>query len=127
MGEPGQGITHPKIIDKPELKSPLRYLVEGSVTLALWAIWLYWVLPILTLFFWFIGLRFFFQTAISNVALRELAEILKDSGITILIIFVLKLAWIYYNYFAIFKRKGERRKQVSVCSDEAITKFFNII
>ena len=59
MGKSRQRFAQPKIIDKPELKSPLRYLVEGSITLALWAIWGYWILPLLTLVLWLIGIEFF--------------------------------------------------------------------
>lgn len=126
MGEPGQGYPHPKIIDRPELKSGFRHFLEGSITVMLWALWLYWILPVLTLLLWFFGLRFFFLKVFSKNILSELFEIIKNGGAVILIILTVTIIWIYYNYNFIFKRKGERRKRISVCPDETIAKFFDV-
>jgi len=113
MGKPRQRTTYSLIIDKPELKSPLRHLIEGSITLALWAIWIYWLIPLVTLFLWALGLKLFYQSVIVDVALFELIELLKSGGTVILIVIILNIIWIFYNYQMIFKRKGDRRKQVS--------------
>ena len=126
MEESRQRVAHPKIIDRPELKSPLRHLVEGSITFALWAIWLYWILPLLTLFLWLLGFKIFYQELVAKAGFAELLELLRNGGIAILIIIILKFAWIYYNYFLMFKRKGERRKQVRISPDKVIAQFFKV-
>lgn len=126
MGEPGQRISPKKIIDKPELKSPARHLVEGSITAVLWVIWLYWVLPILTFFLWFFGLRFAYHQLFPLGGIRELLGILRNGGYAIIIIFILNLLWIYYNYRMIFKRLGERRRKESKTTHDLIAKTFDI-
>jgi len=126
MGKSRQRPAHPKIINRPELKSPLRHLVEGSITLALWAIWLYWIAPLLTLFLWLLGFKFFYLALFAKAGFAELVEVLRNGGLAILIIIILKFAWIYYNYFMIFKKKGERRKQVRISSDKVMAQFFNV-
>lgn len=126
MAEPGQGAAHPEIIDRPKLKSPFRHFVEGSVTLTLWAVWLYWILPILTIFLWLLGVRFFYYKIFLGRSLIQLLEVMKEGAIAILLIFILNLFWISYNYRFIFKRVGERRKQVRKCTDKMVADFFKI-
>ncbi len=66
MEESGQRSTHTKIIDRPVLKSPLRYLFEGSFTLALWALWVYWLMPIFTLLLWVFGFHLYYSENITR-------------------------------------------------------------
>ncbi len=126
MEKSRQRNPHPKIIDRPELKSPIRHILEGSITLALWAVWLYWVLPLITLILWLLGIKMFYMQIFSEDIFMALIRILKNGGAAILIILTLKLIWIYYNYHIIFKRKGYRRKEFQAHPDKAASKFFEV-
>lgn len=126
MDESGQRATHPKIIDRPEFKSPLRHLTEGSITVVLWAIWLYWLLPVITVFLWVFGFKFFYQTLFASEGFAKLFEILRKGGVAVLVILTLQLVWIFYNHQFIFKKRGTRRKSAPIASDESMAQFFNL-
>jgi poly-beta-1,6-N-acetyl-D-glucosamine biosynthesis protein PgaD len=116
----------PPIIDKPEFKSPLRYLFEGSFTLALWALWVYWILPIFTLLIWIAGIQLFRYEIFIKGGLEELINILKNGGRIVLFITLIMLGWTYYNYLW-FLRRGERRnKSELITFDKDIAQFFNV-
>ncbi len=126
MGKPGSRTTDDKIIDKPDLKSPLRNLIEGSLTAFLWAVWVYWMIPLLTLVLWLFGVRMFYLSIFNHIHLSELREILFNGGFVIIIILTLNLLWINYNYYLIFKRLGNRRKAPQAYSEEKLAGYFSI-
>jgi poly-beta-1,6-N-acetyl-D-glucosamine biosynthesis protein PgaD len=126
MGESGPRVSYPQIIDKPKLKSPLRHFLEGSITAGLWALWAYGALPLLTIFLWALGIKFFYQKLLGENGFNQLVEILKNGGTVIIIILTIKLVWIYYNYYMIFKRLGRRRLQSTVCPDATFAAFFHV-
>ena len=126
MAESGQRSPHPKLIDRPELKSPFRHLAEGAVTTMLWAVWLYWLLPVVTIFLWAVGVKFFYETLFAGSGFSKLLEVLRNGGIGIIAILTLQLVWVYYNYKIIYKRLGERRKKGHIPSDKVITRMFKI-
>lgn len=84
--------------------------MEGSLTVILWLVWVYFILPVFTVMLWFFGVKLFYQKLIIEGGLEQLGNILLNGGIAILVIFVLQTVWISYNYYFIFKRFGERRK-----------------
>ena len=119
-------ISYPKIIDRPELKSPFRYLIEGSITLFLWSVWVYWILPVLTVILWFFGVELFHSIFITQAGYIEFIGILKAGGLVVLIISLIMLSWVYYNYFW-FLRRGERRnKSVLISLDKDVAEMFNV-
>lgn len=126
MGESRPRVSYPQIIDKPELKSPLRHFLEGSITAGLWMLWAYGALPLLTVLLWALGIKFFYQKLLGESAFKQLVEILKNGGNVIIIILSIQLVWIYYNYYMIFKRLGRRRLQSTVCPDATFAAFFHV-
>ncbi len=126
MGKPGPRLTCPKIINDPKLKSPFHYLVEGSLTLALWAMWLYWIMPLATLLLWAVGVKYLHRTIIASAGLQELIKILENGGYVILIVLTINLLWINYNYFMIFKRLGNRRSNGRKGTDEQACRVFHV-
>ncbi|NQS99810.1 MAG: poly-beta-1,6-N-acetyl-D-glucosamine biosynthesis protein PgaD [Candidatus Omnitrophica bacterium] len=126
MDQSRQRATHPQIIDRPEFRTPLRRLTEGSITTILWAIWLYWLLPVVTVFLWVFGFKFLYQTLFTGEGFAKLFEILRRGGVAVVIILTLQLLWIYYNHQFIFKRKGSRRRAVPRASDKTLAQFFNL-
>jgi len=126
MGKPRQRPTHPVIIDRPELRSPLRNLIELSLTGILWSLWIYFITPAVTLFLWFVGIKFFYQALFPGGGFIELFGVMKNAGLTIIIVFTINMIWINYNYYWIYKRFGERRKQSVACSNIKFAHFLKI-
>jgi len=123
MAKSGPGSSPPKIIDEPKLKSPVRQLTEGSITTALWVLWLYIIFPALTSLLWLLGFKYFYDALFPLGGLSQLIIILKNTGLFIVVILAINTAWIYYNYHFIYKRLGERRKRSFLPEDSAIASF----
>lgn len=117
MEKPGQRTAYTKIIDEPRLKSPFRYLVEGSVTLFLWSVWAYWISPLVTALLWFLGIQLFQRELITKAGIEEFLDILQTGGLLVLFITFLMISWVYYNYVWFLKR-GERRGNAAVLADD---------
>lgn len=127
MGKPGPRSSHIEIIDRHDLKSPLRRAVEGVVTVALWAAWAYWILPVLlTVVLWVFGIRMIYLSLFDPEHLRELQEILFNGGISILVIFLFNIAWIAYNYHFIYRKFRKRRRQGCVSAEVRIAGHFKV-
>jgi len=120
MEKPGQRDQIPQIIYDRKLKSPLRYLVEGSITLFLWAVWAYWILPIATLIVWILGVEIYYESIVQNATSVELLNILKNGLTVVIIILTAKYIWMAYNYYIIYKRNKHRRVIASVCPIETM-------
>jgi poly-beta-1,6-N-acetyl-D-glucosamine biosynthesis protein PgaD len=126
MEKPGPRPPHHRIIDEPALKSPFRHLLEGSITLFFWALWIYWLLPVFTALLWFFGIRLFYEQIFPQGGIEEMLRLLKDAGIVFLAILAVIFLWTRYNYFW-FLRRGERRnKVVAICYDEDLARFFRV-
>lgn len=126
MGKPGQRYTHNPIIDKPELKTPTRKVVEGSITAILWIAWAYWILPVATVVLWTVGIKMFYEALFSQDQFKELHLILKNGGLAILAIFIFNLLWINYNYYFIYRKFGSRRKTSRHCEDHEFATLYHI-
>ena len=117
MEEPGQGPPHSEIIVQDEVKSPLRRVVEDTITVVCWGVYLYLLLPMFTLVLWIFGIQTIFDQIIGERGYEELIRLLENGGITTLVILLLISGWTYYNYLW-FMRRGERRgNQVRISSD----------
>jgi len=117
MEESRQRSSHPEILVKDEVKSPLRRVVENFITVVCWGIYLYLLLPLFTLVLWVFGIQTVYYELFGEKGYEELVQLLKNGGITTLVILILISGWTYYNYFW-FKRRGERRgNQVRISSD----------
>ena len=117
MEESGQGPSHPEVFVKDEVKSPLRRGVENFITTVCWGIYLYLLLPIFTLVLWIFGIQTIYTELFGAKGYEELIRLLKNGGITTLVILIIISGWTYYNYFW-FKRRGERRgNSVRISSD----------
>jgi len=126
MEKSGQRTAYVKIIDEPELKSPVRYLIEGSVTLFLWSVWAYWISPVVTAVLWFLGIKLFQTELILKAGFNEFLEILKTGGLLVLIITLLMLSWVYYNYLWFLKRGERRGVNVMLESDENLARITGV-
>jgi poly-beta-1,6-N-acetyl-D-glucosamine biosynthesis protein PgaD len=110
--------SHPEIIDRRDLKSSGRRILESFITLAFWTGFLYLLIPLVTLCLWVFGVHIAYTQLIGAEALTQLLRIIKGGGLMVLSITLLILGWGYYNYL-LFRLRGERRnKQTLVCYDE---------
>jgi poly-beta-1,6-N-acetyl-D-glucosamine biosynthesis protein PgaD len=124
MEKPGPRSPHLKIIDEPALKSPLRHLLEGSITLCFWALWIYWLLPVLTALLWVFGIHLFYREIFPQGGMEELLGLLRGAGLVFLSILATIVLWTRYNYLWFLKRGERRNKLVAICHDEDLAKFF---
>jgi len=125
MGESGQGTSHPAVIDRPQFQSFFKRFVESSITAVLWLAWLYWILPVITLLLWIFGIKFLAQALFTGNVIGEVIEILKNGGIAIILVLLLELVWVNYNYRMIFKKRGERRRFAEPATDEELAHYFH--
>jgi poly-beta-1,6-N-acetyl-D-glucosamine biosynthesis protein PgaD len=123
MAKSRQRIKEQKIIDNHTLKKPIRFLLEEGTTVFLWIIWIYFVSPILTMFLWLLGVKYFYEALFPSGGLKELIFVLKNAALFMSIIFCINIVWVYYNWRFIFMRLGERRKSISKCQDSDFDKF----
>jgi len=117
MEKPGQGPPHPEVFVQDEVRSLLRRFVEDTITVVCWGIYLYLLLPLLTLVLWVFGVQTIYDQIIGEKGYEELARLMQNGGITVLVIFLIVSGWTYYNYLW-FLRRGERRGgRVKISSD----------
>ncbi len=122
MEKSGSRNTNPEIIDDWRLKSRTRIFLESLLTLAFWTGFLYLLVPMVTFILWLFGVQIAYTELIGSQGYAALIKILKDSGLVVLVITLIILAWGYYNYF-MFRLRGERRgSRVAICFDEDFSK-----
>lgn len=126
MEKPRPRSSHLTIIDQPKLKSPLRYLIEGSITMAFWVLGVYWLAPVFTVLLWFVGIKLFYQEIFPQGGIWEFISLLKQAGMIFLLINIVILSWTYYNYLWFLKRGERRNKKVMICHDEDFAQFFDV-
>jgi poly-beta-1,6-N-acetyl-D-glucosamine biosynthesis protein PgaD len=112
------------VIDKPSLKSFLRKTAEWSFTSVIWGLWLYLLLPLVNIILWLLGIHYFFVEVIEKAGYLILLDLLKNTGLSILVVFGIIRIWGYYNYLRF--RKKERRKTVSITPTHQISAFFQM-
>ena len=128
MGKSGQGADMNKpeshIIDKPSLKSVIRKGVETGVTLLAWFVWVYMLLPLVTLVMWFIGLRLIF---IEQFKLSTLSGMLS---VTTYYIAIIALIWFVFLLWSVYNRRKFRgrdsRKHAAPVSDDDLASYFKV-
>jgi poly-beta-1,6-N-acetyl-D-glucosamine biosynthesis protein PgaD len=126
MEESGSRDPHPKIIDRQDLKSRSRILLESLITLAFWTGFLYLLVPLVTLCLWVLGVKIAYTELIGAKGVAEFAQIIKSSGILIFFVTLIILGWTYYNYLW-FRVRGERRNsRVMICYDEDFSALYHL-
>lgn len=126
MEESGSRATYPEIIDRPDLKSIGRRLLESLITVAFWTGYVYLVVPLVTLCLWLFGVRIAYTEMIGAQGLAELAKIIRSGGIVVFLITWMILGWSCYNYL-LFRFRGERRNsRVMICHDEDFSALYHL-
>jgi len=103
-------MTDIKIIDAPEEKSTLRYISERGLTTIAWSIWLYFLLPVLTLILWWFSADTAYETFFDHpVDVQGFLTMLGRIGIAAVVSFVVIRGWAYYNLIR-FGKKNRRKR-----------------
>lgn len=124
MGKSGQRSKDSRVIDNPRLRTPLRSLVEDTATVFLWALWVYFVSPVLTMILWLLGFKYFYEALFPIPGFNEhLFFVLKNAVLFVLIVLWINITWVFYNYRFIYKRLGERRKKTPQVQDRDFAPF----
>lgn len=106
-------------------KRPLPTGIVSALTLLFWGIWLYLVLPLVSLLLWFFGVRLFIQE-IKNGAYEGLRSSLADYSLVLLVLVALLALWIAWNvsrYGGSNDRRTVRRTEVT---DDDVQKWFHL-
>jgi poly-beta-1,6-N-acetyl-D-glucosamine biosynthesis protein PgaD len=126
MEKSGPWSSHPEIIDRRDLKSLGRRILESFLTLAFWTGFVYLLVPLVTLCLWVFGVHISYTQLIGAQGLAQLLKIIKGGGLMVLFITMMILGWGYYNYLG-FRIRGERRnKQVLICHDEDFSALYHL-
>ena len=125
MEKSGPRSPYLKIIDKPELKTPLRKILEGCVTILLWSIWIYFIIPAITVILWVFGVRYFWVVFFKGGGFSQLLFLVKSAGIVILVTFILNMVWVYYN-FTFYGRFSKNKRYEPSSLDSDLAKVFGI-
>jgi poly-beta-1,6-N-acetyl-D-glucosamine biosynthesis protein PgaD len=113
-----------KIRDNPGLRSFLRNISETTFTGFIWAVWIYFLLPVINVVFWIFGFQLINIAVIEQVGYEELLQLLMKMGWAVVIVFVIFHAWGYYNYMRFGKRS--RRKASAPVTIEALAEHYGI-
>jgi biofilm PGA synthesis protein PgaD len=113
-----------QIIDNPKLKGFLQTLTEWTFTAVMWGLWVYLFLPVLNMVLWLLGIHYFYVEVIEKGGYLLLLTLLRDTGASLVAIFVVLRAWGYYNYVRFGKRS--RRKAVSETTVEELAGFLQL-
>jgi poly-beta-1,6-N-acetyl-D-glucosamine biosynthesis protein PgaD len=114
----------PTLEDNASLRSTLRNITEVSFTSIMWAIWIHFFIPVISLVLWIVGIPYLYQTLFKEDVLHKLLNLLGWMGWFILITFILLRGWGYYNYY-VFGRRNRRRQTAEVTAKE-LGDFFGI-
>jgi len=81
---------------------------------------------VVTAVLWFFGIKLFQTELIVKAGLEEFLEILKTGGLLVLIITLLMLSWVYYNYLWFLKRGERRGSNTALGSDENLARITGV-
>ena len=112
------------IDDRPEIRSLLRNAAEWSFTILMWALWVYFFLPLLSLILWVAGAVHLYKTLFREEVIGELLAMLVKVGWLVLLVFIILRGWGIYNYY-LFGRRN-RRKNYPVTSASEIGRHFGL-
>ena len=86
-----------------------RRMAEVSVTIVFWALWTYFVIPLISLVLWFAGIYLFADRMIALGGYRSFAQQLATYGLTVAAMAALLAAWVYWNR----RRYGSRERRIA--------------
>jgi poly-beta-1,6-N-acetyl-D-glucosamine biosynthesis protein PgaD len=126
MEKSGPRPADTKIIDKPELKTPFRNILEGTITIILWSAWIYFIIPALTAVLWIVGIRHLWGVLYQGGGFSQLLWLLKSAGVVILIVFALDMVWMGFSHYLHYRMKVKKQTFRPACLDADLARFFGL-
>ena len=105
------------IEEKSEYRSRLRNVLEWLFTTAMWALWIYLFLPLLTLILWWTGAHYFYTSLYRQTGLEHLVDLGVRLGWFVVIVVAAMRGWGLYNYY-MYGRADRRRQAASVSAQD---------
>ena len=112
------------LINEPQLQSLQHKLGDTVLTAAMWGIYLYLWLPLVSLVAWLFGIQLFYHELIEAGGYLELLDKVALYATVIPAIFVVIISWSVSNQRRF--RGQERRNEVSEISPAEMTAFFDV-
>jgi biofilm PGA synthesis protein PgaD len=117
-------VVEKEIIQAPELLTARERARDTFVTAAMWGVYLYLWVPLISLFAWVLGFELAYDVMMRAGGARDLGAILVVYAVIIGVIFVVVTAWSLINRV---RYRGQNRRQLGKSvSDAAIAGFFGI-
>jgi biofilm PGA synthesis protein PgaD len=111
-------------IQAPELLTARARARDALVTAAMWGVYLYLWVPLISLFAWVLGFELAYDVMMRAGGARDLGAILVVYAVIIGVIFVVVTAWSLVNRV---RYRGQNRRQLGKSiSDAAIAGFFGV-
>jgi biofilm PGA synthesis protein PgaD len=117
-------VVDKEIIQAPELLTARERARDTVVTAAMWGLYLYLWLPLISLFAWVLGFELAYDIMMRAGGAHDLGSILVVYGVIIGVIFVVVTAWSLIN--RVRYRGFNRRLLGRPVADEAIADFFGV-
>jgi biofilm PGA synthesis protein PgaD len=111
-------------IQAPELLTARERARDTVVTAAMWGLYLYLWVPLISLFAWVLGFELAYDIMMRAGGARDLGAILVVYAVIIGVIFIVVTAWSLTNRVR-YRRQNRRQLGRSV-SDAAIAGFFGV-
>ncbi|HEY5679185.1 MAG TPA: poly-beta-1,6-N-acetyl-D-glucosamine biosynthesis protein PgaD [Pseudomonadales bacterium] len=87
------------IIERPELQTAVQRVGGVSLTLICWAIWVYLVVPLLSLVAWVVGAHTVHSLMLQNLGVDDLLEKVGYYGAGILALVTVYMTWAMVSFF----------------------------
>jgi len=98
---------------------------EALITTALWVLYGYLWLPLISVIAWYLGVDFAYETVVKAGGPDELILLLLWFSIVCLVSLLVVVSWSGFQY-SMFKGKGERRTRETFLDPEAEREFWQI-
>ena len=106
-------------------KRPLPAGIVSVLTVLFWGVWLYLVLPLVSLVLWFFGVRLFIQE-ITKGAYEGLRTSLTDYSLVLLVLVALLALWIAWNVSRYGGSNDRRTVRQAEVTDREVQKWFRL-
>lgn len=118
-----QQLILPEYIDRPDLQRNAQRGVFGAISLLFWLVWIYLLIPLLSVFAWLFGYYRFDQYILNDLQ-PDLINQLWFLAVLVLIMNVVLLLWASYNWWRF--SGNDRRQHVQRVSKAQISHFYEL-
>ena len=114
-----------KVVNESLLKSRTLKIGEIILTIILWAMFIYFLIPLINFVIWILSAKYLYINIFLEQHYIHIANTLTYGIIIIIIIFEIIASWFLYNYKR-FYNKNRRKNQVKDLSPEKIAHYFSV-